>query len=237
MAERRRPRGPRAAAVAVVAAVMVVGGALALRGLDGSDTPSATTMDAASGSSSTAASAQPSRQPTADPPTAGSDAASDNPDDDPDDATDTAGHRGTAVFAPSGADLPGATTLARCGSDRRSAVARYDTAALGAVTLQCGDSGQGYQHIEMRHERDWDDELASTRTERDWDDLMLTAVRIALTEPGSGLPADAGDGKVCYSAPIRFADGGTPRDPFVKVIVSATTDRVITAYPTSREDC
>jgi hypothetical protein len=217
MAVNRRAAGPRATVVAVVAIVIVVGGVLALRGVDGSGTPSATTMDAASSSASASAS---------------SSASTPGPGNgDPDRP------RGTVVFAPTGTDLPGSAALDRCRSDSRAAVERYDTAALGTVTLQCGDSGQGYRHIDIRHHGDWDDELASLRTDRDWDDLMLSAVSIALTEPGPALPADAGDGKVCYAAPIRFADGTSPSDGFVKVIVSATTDRVITAYPTSRADC
>jgi hypothetical protein len=141
------------------------------------------------------------------------------------------------VFDLAGPDLPGGGVLDRCTSDRRAVVSQYDTAALGAVVMQCGDTGQGYRHITIRHERDWDEELAGTTSGRDWDDLMLSAVRVALTQPGNGLPADAGDGKVCYAAPIRFGDGSTPSDGFVKVIVSATTDRVITAYPTNRSDC
>jgi len=89
----------------------------------------------------------------------------------------------------------------------------------------------------VRHTGDWQDVLAGTG-DRDWDDAMLTAVKTAVTAPRSGFPVDAGDGKVCYAAPVRFDDGTTPSpDDFVKVIVSATTDRVITAYPTRTDDC
>ncbi|MBE7163152.1 MAG: hypothetical protein INR72_18080, partial [Williamsia herbipolensis] len=143
---------------------------------------------------------------------------------------------GTVVFSRTGSDLPGAAVLDRCRNDGRATVDSYDTAALGDVVLQCGNSGQGYAHIRVRHEADWSDELRG-HGDRDWDDLMLTAVDTVLTAPRQGFPVDAGDGKVCYAAPIRFDDGSTPPDPHVKVIVSATTDRVITAYPTSRSDC
>lgn len=223
MARRTRTRGSRVAVAVVIAAAVVVGGALALRGVDDERTPSATTMDAATdaaGSAGATAAATTGPPPSDDASTAGS-----------------PGPEGIVVFPVSGPDLPGANVLAQCDSDRRAAVAQYTTDALGAVVMQCGDSGQGYRHITIRHERDWDDELAATTTGRDWDDLMLSAVQVALTQPGSGLPTDAGDGKVCYAAPIRFADGSTPPEGFVKVIVSATTDRVITAYPTRQLDC
>ncbi|ROP74950.1 hypothetical protein [Curtobacterium sp. PhB115] len=143
----------------------------------------------------------------------------------------------TVTITRTGPDLPGSAALARCDSTTRAAVAEYDTAALGRVTMECGNSGQGYEHIRIRHTADWQDVVAGHGS-RDWDDAMLTAVQTALTAPRSGFPVDAGDGKVCYAAPVRFDDGSRPDDdPFVKVIVSATNDRVITAYPTSTDDC
>jgi hypothetical protein len=145
---------------------------------------------------------------------------------------------GVAVIDRTGPDLPGAGVLDRCGTDTRAAVASYDTAALGSVVLQCGNAAQGYAHIRVRHTADWQDVLRGHTTSRDWDDAMFTAVHTALTDPQKGLPVDAGDGKVCYAAPVRFDDGSAPSpDDFVKVIVSATTERVITAYPTDESDC
>jgi hypothetical protein len=145
---------------------------------------------------------------------------------------------GVAVIDRTGPDLPGTGVLDRCGTDTRAAVASYDTAALGAVVLQCGNAAQGYEHIRVRHTADWQDVLGGHTDARDWDDAMLTAVHTALTDPQKGLPVDAGDGKVCYAAPVRFDDGSAPSpDDFVKVIVSATTERVITAYPTDESDC
>ncbi|PZE65030.1 hypothetical protein DEI83_10175 [Curtobacterium sp. MCBD17_021] len=145
---------------------------------------------------------------------------------------------GVAVIARSGPDLPGADVLSPCDVDTRAQVASYDTAALGGVVMQCGNAAQGYEHIRVRHTADWEDVLRGHTTSRDWDDAMFTAVHTALTDPQKGLPVDAGDGKVCYAAPIRFDDGSTPSpDGFVKVIVSATTERVITAYPTDESDC
>lgn len=144
---------------------------------------------------------------------------------------------GTVTITVAGPDLPGGDVLDRCGADSRTAVARYDTAALGAVVLQCGNSGQGYEHIRVRHTQDWDD-VVTGHGSRDWDDAMLTAVRTVLETPRTGYPQDAGDGKVCYAAPVRFDDGSRPdAEPFVKVIVSATTERVITAYPTRDDGC
>ncbi|MBT1622982.1 hypothetical protein KK101_09830 [Curtobacterium flaccumfaciens pv. oortii] len=144
---------------------------------------------------------------------------------------------GTVTITRAGPDLPGDATLARCDSTTQAAVAQYDTEALGRVTLQCGTSAQGYEHIRQRHTADWQ-EVVAGRGSRDWDDAMLTAVQTALVSPRAGFPVDAGDGKVCYAAPVRFDDGSRPEaDPFVKVIVSATTDRVITAYPTRTDDC
>ncbi|WIB00556.1 hypothetical protein [Curtobacterium sp. MCBA15_012] len=144
---------------------------------------------------------------------------------------------GTVTITREGPDLPGGSVLARCDTDSRRVVARYDTAALGEVVLQCGDSGQGYEHIRVRHTEDWQD-VVTGHGSRDWDDAMLTAVGTVLGSPRSGYPVDAGDGKVCYAAPVRFDDGSRPdADPFVKVIVSATTDRVITAYPTRTDGC
>lgn len=144
---------------------------------------------------------------------------------------------GTVVIDQTGPDLPGGSVLASCDRDSRATVARYDTAALGDVVLQCGNSSQGYEHIRVRHTADWQDVLAG-HGDRDWDDAMLTAVQTALGSPRDGYPVDAGDGKVCFAAPIRFDDGSRPDDePFVKVIVSATTDRVITAYPTREDGC
>lgn len=144
---------------------------------------------------------------------------------------------GMVTITTNGPDLPGGDVLDRCGSDSRQTVARYDTAALGTVVLQCGNSGQGYEHIRVRHTRDWDD-VVTGHGSRDWDDAMLTAVRTVLEAPRTGYPQDAGDGKVCYAAPVRFDDGSRPdAEPFVKVIVSATTERVITAYPTRDDGC
>ncbi|MGU3410171.1 hypothetical protein ACLBWP_08700 [Microbacterium sp. M1A1_1b] len=144
---------------------------------------------------------------------------------------------GVVVLDRQGPDLPGGAVLDRCDTDSRADVARYDTAALGDVVLQCGTSSQGYEHIRVRHTGDWR-QVVGGRGSRDWDDAMLTAVQTALTTPRSGFPRDAGDGKVCYAAAMRFDDGAAPSpDAFVKVIVSRTTDRVITAYPTRTDDC
>ncbi len=152
-------------------------------------------------------------------------------------ATGAASGDGTVVVTLDGPDLPGADVLDRCDRDSRHPVAQYDTDALGRVVLQCGDSGQGYEHIRVRHDQDWTEVLGG-RGSRDWDDAMLTAVRTAVTTPRPGYPQDAGDGKVCFAAPVSFDDGSRPeREPFVKVIVSATTDRVITAYPTRTDGC
>ncbi|QSB23967.1 hypothetical protein [Curtobacterium sp. 24E2] len=168
----------------------------------------------------------------ADDPTIGAGSTSGTPSDAP-----TASDDGTVTITRTGPDLPGDTTLARCDSTTQAAVAQYDTAALGRVTLQCGTSAQGYEHIRQRHTADWQ-EVVAGHGSRDWDDAMLTAVQTALVSPRAGFPVDAGDGKVCYAAPVRFDDGSRPdADPFVKVIVSATTDRVITAYPTRTDDC
>jgi hypothetical protein len=203
-------RGRTVAVAAAAAAVVVVGGGLALHGVTENGSPAATTVQ----SSSTVPTSLPATTTTPTPsPSAG-----------------------TVVIAPTGPDLPGSSVLAVCRSNSSWTVDRYETAALGSVVMQCGNSSQGYRHIEIRHEQDWKDDLRGLGG-RDWDDLMLTAVDTALTSPGHGFPVDAGDGKVCYAAPIRFADGRTPADGWVKVIVSATTERVITAYPTTRSDC
>jgi len=144
---------------------------------------------------------------------------------------------GTVTITRTGPDLPGAAVLDRCDAGSRQTVAQYDSAALGTVVLQCGTSGQGYEHIRVRHTRDWDDVVAGHGS-RDWDDAMLTAVQTVVEHPRPGYPQDAGDGKVCYSASVRFDDGSRPAaEPFVRVIVSATTDRVITAYPTRDDGC
>ncbi|GAA3340997.1 hypothetical protein GCM10017714_23130 [Curtobacterium pusillum] len=152
-------------------------------------------------------------------------------------AGDGTSRDGTVTIARTGPDLPGTGVLDRCGTSARETVARYDSAALGTVVLQCGDSGQGYEHIRVRHTQDWED-VVSGHGSRDWDDAMLTAVQTALESPAAGYPQDAGDGKVCYAAPVRFDDGSRPAaEPFVRVIVSSTTDRVITAFPTSDGGC
>ena len=144
---------------------------------------------------------------------------------------------GVVVIDRSGPDLPGAGVLDRCSSDPRAAVQQYDTEALGDVVLQCGTSAQGYEHIRVRHTTDWQDVLRG-HGDRDWDDAMLTAVQAVLTDPQPGFPVDVGDGKVCYAAPVRFDDGSTPSpDGYATVIVSATTLRVITAYPTDDTAC
>ncbi|MFJ2977492.1 hypothetical protein ACIPEP_01420 [Curtobacterium sp. NPDC087082] len=144
---------------------------------------------------------------------------------------------GTVTITRTGPDLPGDAVLARCDTSTRETVARYDTEALRTVVLQCGNSGQGYEHIRVRHTADWED-VVTGHGSRDWDDAMLTAVQSALEAPATGYPQDAGDGKVCFAAPVRFDDGSRPAaEPFVRVIVSATTDRVITAFPTSDGGC
>ena len=206
------------AVAAAAVAVVVVGGGLALRGVGDERTPSATTVQGVTPSATTSGTAAGTTTSTLVP------------------APDATSTGTTVVIAPSGPDLPGASILGVCRTSTTWTVDRYETAALGSVAMQCGNASQGYRHIEIRHEQDWTDDLRGLGG-RDWDDLMLTAVDTALTSPGPGFPQDAGDGKVCYAAPIRFADGRTPPDGWVKVIVSATTDRVITAYPTSRSDC
>ncbi|PZE79741.1 hypothetical protein [Curtobacterium sp. MCBD17_032] len=161
-----------------------------------------------------------------------------DPADGGDAARRTGSDGGVAVIDRVGPDLPGRRALTACETDSRARVASYDTAALGRVVMECGTSAQGYEHIRVRHTADWEDVLRGHTTSRDWDDAMFTAVHTALTEPQKGLPVDAGDGKVCYAAPVRFDDGSAPSpDGFVKVIVSATTERVITAYPTDESDC
>ncbi|WP_146240658.1 hypothetical protein [Curtobacterium sp. MCPF17_011] len=213
----QRSRSALTGIAAVVAAVVVIGGFALTNAREGDDA----VLSAAPSATATAPAGQ------------GADTGSTDTG-----STDTGSDSSVAVITRSGPDLPGTAVLDRCASDGRASVARYDTAALGEVVLQCGTSAQGYEHIRVRHTRDWQDVLAGHTTQRDWDDAMLTAVRAALTNPQKGLPVDAGDGKVCYAAPVRFDDGSTPSpDGFVKVIVSATTERVITAYPTRDSDC
>ncbi|GAA1494077.1 hypothetical protein [Curtobacterium herbarum] len=224
----KRSRSTLTGVAAAVAAVVVIGGFALTNAREGDDAvlsaaPSATATDTADHDGTGTGTGTGAGTDTAD----GT-------------STSTGTDTGTsvAVIARQGPDLPGAPVLDRCGSDGRASVARYDTAALGDVVLQCGTSAQGYEHIRVRHTRDWQGVLSGHTTQRDWDDAMLTAVRTALTNPQKGLPVDAGDGKVCYAAPVRFDDGSAPSpDGFVKVIVSATTDRVITAYPTRDSDC
>ncbi|PYY34261.1 MULTISPECIES: hypothetical protein [unclassified Curtobacterium] len=207
----KRPRSTLTGIAAAVAAVLVVGGFALTNAREGDD---AVLSAAPSATASTTA-------------------------DEPQSTQGGEGDAGgVAVIARRGPDLPGAAVLDRCGTDTRAEVASYDTAALGTVVLQCGDAAQGYEHIMVRHTADWQDVLRGHTDARDWDDAMLTAVRTAVTNPQKGLPVDAGDGKVCYAAPVRFDDGSAPSpDGFVKVIVSATTERVITAYPTDESDC
>jgi hypothetical protein len=206
--------------VGAVAAVVIAGTALAVHAASDQGTPNASTVaDGTTSSTPAALSTEPGTAPSGNPGTA------------------SGGAPGSVVvFSVSGPDLPGANVLDACKRDTRQAIARYDTVALGDVTMQCGNSSQGYDHIRIRHRADWTDELGRNGG-RDWDDLMLTAVQGSLLRPGAGFPKDAGDGKVCYAAGLRFSDGTTPPEPFVKVIVSETTDRVITAYPTRNPDC
>ncbi|QWS32896.1 hypothetical protein [Curtobacterium aetherium] len=218
----KRSRSTLTGVAAALAAVVVIGGFALTNARNGDDAvlsaaPSATASDRSA-------------------PTAGSGDTSGTGDSDG--GSDTGDGSGVAVVDRNGPDLPGADVLDRCTSDSRATVAAYETAALGRVVMQCGTSAQGYEHIRVRHTGDWREVLAGHTAERDWDDAMLTAVRTALTSPQKGLPVDAGDGKVCYAAPVRFDDGTAPSpDGFVKVIVSATTERVITAYPTDESDC
>lgn len=143
----------------------------------------------------------------------------------------------SVTITTTGEDLPGGDVLARCATSSRNVVARYETRSLGEVVMQCGTSGQGYEHIRVRHTEDWQDVVAGHGS-RDWDDAMLTAVRTVLERPAGGYPEDAGDGKVCFAAPVRFDDGSRPdAEPFVRVIVSETTSRVITAFPTADGGC
>ena len=218
----KRSRSTLTGVAAAVAAVVVIGGFALTNAREGDDA----VLSAAPSATATAPAGQGSAGGSTD--SGGADTGS----------TETSSDSSVAVITRSGPDLPGTAVLDRCASDGRASVAQYDTAALGEVVLQCGTSAQGYEHIRVRHTRDWQDVLAGHTTQRDWDDAMLTAVRTALTNPQKGLPVDAGDGKVCYAAPVRFDDGSTPSpDGFVKVVVSATTDRVITAYPTRDSDC
>lgn len=112
--------------------------------------------------------------------------------------------------------------------------------ATGTVYLQCGPittKTYGWHHIQNQHQNDWQTRVNQGGIPWTWDDLMETAVRATLDWPVR-YTVEYG-GKRCYTAPVQVYNrqGQVVLDYNPTVIVSMTNNRVITAYPTSSQDC
>lgn len=105
----------------------------------------------------------------------------------------------------------------------------------GTVALKCETAEDGWIHIKRQHADQWQyklDRVAGTGT---WDDLMGFAVKEALSHPGT--IANGGQGKLCFSTPIELHRGTTVVKFNPTVIISMNNRKVITAYPSNRQQC
>ena len=107
----------------------------------------------------------------------------------------------------------------------------------GTIRLFCGwqsatsTTGAGYKHIRERHQLEWAGRMASWNLQGAWDDFMDFAVLVSLGAPERAV--DEGDGKTCYTTPIRFqnAQGVVVDEFYPSVVISRDNTLVITAYP------
>ena len=112
-------------------------------------------------------------------------------------------------------------------------IASWKTSQFKTIYLRCGDSKSGYVHIRARHEMDWKNKLTSTGGSGNWDDFMLFATSQAISGPTPGYPTNEGSNKWCYTTPIQIKKNGVVINTFrPTIIVSSSTKRVLTSYPT-----
>lgn len=103
----------------------------------------------------------------------------------------------------------------------------------GRVALTCGNDNYGYKHIKVRHAKDWQLKITKYGGHGSWDNFMSYATAQALSHPSA--VRNHGAGKYCYTTPIEIYQGRNLVNTFYPVvIVSTTSHRIITSYPTSK---
>lgn len=120
------------------------------------------------------------------------------------------------------------------------------------VRLKCGEpggGGWGYRHIEDGHKTDWQNKLDQARAKgwtaeaqgvQSWDDLMSGAAASAITWPEKvgGSPVNS---TKCGITDLYLVDANRPQVVLMTIRVLASwatnSDRLITAYPTSKASC
>jgi hypothetical protein len=96
--------------------------------------------------------------------------------------------------------------------------------------LFCGNSKDGYVHIRADHAGQWQDVIDKFPIGGSWDDSMAFATTQALV---ASHPSNAGNGKLCYSAPWQIKHNGKVVATFhPTILISGNRNLVITSYPT-----
>jgi hypothetical protein len=120
------------------------------------------------------------------------------------------------------------------------------------VRLKCGEpggGGWGYRHIEDGHKADWQAKLDQARSKgwrpeaqgvQSWDDLMSGAAASAITWPEK-VGTNAVNATKCGITDLYLVDRDRPQLVLMTIRVLASwatnSDRLITAYPTSKSSC
>lgn len=120
------------------------------------------------------------------------------------------------------------------------------------VRLKCGEpggGGWGYRHIEDGHRDDWQNKLDKARSNgwksevqgvNSWDDLMSGAAASAITWPEK-IGGNTMSATKCGITDLYLVDTDRPQVVLMTIRVLASwatnSDRLITAYPTSKSTC
>jgi hypothetical protein len=115
------------------------------------------------------------------------------------------------------------------------------------IRLKCGTSGWGYKHIRERHEGDWQVKMDTARSrgwnailsQGSWDDLMNASVASTVIW-GEFVGGDALNNTKCSNSTMSFVNTGTGQVVYefnVTAVWANDSDRLITAYPTSKFVC
>jgi hypothetical protein len=151
---------------------------------------------------------------------------------------------------PAGASAPpdlgeeklSATTIAFCNAGFGDVSVQSWDVTAGHLDMFCGDEDDddiwvsGYNHIRDRHQGDWQSIVDSAGGGGNWDDLTMFMTDRSIRADD---PEPEGDGKLCYSTSVEIheGDGALLGVYNPTIIVSATTRKVITSYPTIVPDC
>ncbi|MFJ3381387.1 hypothetical protein ACIPJ2_13355 [Curtobacterium sp. NPDC090217] len=112
---------------------------------------------------------------------------------------------------------------------------------VGSVSLQCGNSANGFIHIRDRHAAEWLGQYAKygPTTGLDWSDVADFDMKTALSAP-LATSEDAVAQKTCYAGLIQIKEvpsGDVLGHYEPTVYVSQNNKKIVTAIPTSRERC